>query len=226
MRALAAGLVLTAVLNLAARPLQPPPRPAEVRPTPDQAVEAAGFLSLGMRRLAADVALTRMLIYYGTPEKDEHGHEHGGRGEGYGGGHYDELGPRARAIMALDPSFSYATLYAAAALAFNLKRPDEALDLVAQGLKSDPGNVQYKAYAAAIGIYQQKDGLARTLELLEPTLAEPDCPTMLKSMVAFLYKRSGRREKAVALYREIAATSRDAGYRSLARNALSELNAR
>ena len=46
---------------------------------------------------------------------------------------------------------------------------------------------------------------------------------MIKSMVAFMYKRAGRREDALRLYRDIVATSRDEGYRQTAHRMLRDL---
>ena len=140
MRALAAGLVLAAALNAVSRPWRAlPARPLPAL-SPETAVETAGLLSLGLRRLAADLQLIRLLVYYGTPEPDEPGHEEPGHDHAahrWGGGRYPEMAERARRIVALDPSFSYALLYAAGAIAFNLDRPDEALELVTLGLQLD-----------------------------------------------------------------------------------------
>jgi tetratricopeptide (TPR) repeat protein len=217
MRELAAALALSAAVNLAPRPaVAPRPLP---RLAPDTAIETATLLSLGMRRLAADLELVRLLVYYGSAEPSipENRLENGG-------GQYPEIGPRSRRILELDPSFSFAVLYGAGALAFNLDRPDEALELVASALERDPRNLEYRAYAGAIGFHRKGD-TARALALLEPMLSQADCPTMIKSMVAFMYKRSGRRAEAVRVYRDILRTSRDAGYRATARNMLRELGA-
>lgn len=228
MRALALALAACAGLNallMRARPPRPPD-PLGLRLEAASAVETASLLSLGMRRLAADLGLIRMLVYYGTPESDhgEEAHvfdpEHPEKF--WGGGVYPELGPRAERLLDIDPSFSYAALYAAGALAFNLNRPEEALEVLRYGLARDPGNYQYHAYVAAIGFHRHGDTLS-VVRLLEPGLASPDCPTMIKSMMAFLYKKIGRKEKAVRLYREILETSRDPGYRSVAERMLKEL---
>jgi len=218
MRELAAGLALCAALNAGFfAAWTPPPRPIPLKLDPETAIESAGLLSLGMRRVAADAGMIRLLIYYGTVEtgSDE-------EAAVQGGGSYPEIGARARRILALDPTFSYASLWAAGALAFNLKRPDEALALLDDALKADPGNWKYRAYVAAIG-FKKKGDSGRVLALLEPTLSQPDCPTMIKSMVAFLYERAGRRDDAIRVYREILATSRDEGYRHNARRKLEEL---
>jgi len=193
-------------------------------------VETASLFALGMRRLAADLALIRLLVYYGTPEEPQEAPEprphepfHPEHPERYwAGGRYPELGPRALRILDIDPFFSYAALYSAGALAFNVGRPEEALDLLRYALSRDPANVQYQATAAAIGFYRKGESES-VIRLLGPLVESPDCPTMIKNMVAFLYKRSGRREKAIRLYREILEVSRDPGYREIARRNLREL---
>ncbi len=218
MRELAAGVALCAALNAGFfAAWQGRPAPLPLRLSPETAVESAGLLSLGMRRLAADAGMIRLLIYYGTVEAgaDEEAAEQGG-------GDYPEIAVRARRILALDPTFSYAALWAAGALAFNLKRPDEALALLDDAMKADPRNWKYRAYLGAIG-FQKKGDPDRVLALLQPTLSEPDCPTMIKSMVAFLYFQRGHREEAERIYLDILATSRDEGYRDTARRMLRRL---
>lgn len=218
MRSLAVALLGAVFLNLAFLPSRPVlPGLSVLRLDQESALRVAGFLSLGMRRAAADVELIRLLVYYGTPEEGRHGHE-------WGGGEYPELGLRARRALDLDPSLRYAALVGAGALAFNLQRPDEALALLSHALSRDPGYWQYRAYAGAIAFHRKGD-VESAIRLLEPALDEPDCPTLIKSMTAFLYRRTGQREKAVRLYRLIHSTSRDPGYRGQAERALRALGA-
>ncbi|MDD5629566.1 MAG: hypothetical protein PHU21_10915 [Elusimicrobia bacterium] len=229
MRALLAACAACALLNGVGLRLGPAPWPLRQSLGPDSALETAALLSLGMRRLAADLGLVRMLIYYGTPESG--GHEAHEEHEGHdpfdpahpelswGGGSYPELGPRALRILDADPSFSYAALLAAGALAFNLNRPEEALRLLDYARSRDPRNSEYQAYVAAIGFHRRGDPQG-VISRLEPVLRAPDCPVMVKHLVAVLYVRAGQRGKARNLYREIRDTSKDAGYRRMAEAAL------
>ncbi|MBI3554457.1 MAG: hypothetical protein HY077_18325 [Elusimicrobia bacterium] len=230
MRELGLALLLCAGLNAGVYSLQGAPSVSSaLRLREDGAVETAALFGLGMRRLAADLGLVRLLVYYGTDEAgvdERHGAPDMSQPQLYeGGGHYPELGPRARLILDIDPTFSYAALYAAGALAFNLNRPDEALELLKYALGRDPRNLQYAVYVGAIG-FQRHGDAANVVRVLEPVLAFPDCPTMIKNVAAFLYLRLGRKEKSAALYREILATSRDESYRRVARRMLDELAAR
>lgn len=210
-------------------PRGPYPPPTEVRLAAEDAVTSASLVSAGMRRLAADLAFIRLLLYYGTPEgrhaghdhDSGHAHEHEWGGGEYGAGSYRELGPRAERILSLDPFWRYPVLYGAGALAFNLDRPEEALRLLKEGLRHRPGDSRYLAYVAAVGFSKNGD-LARVAEELSPVVAGPDAPTMLKNIVAFMHVRLGRREEAARLYREIL-RSRDESYHENARRALKRL---
>ncbi|HBL17120.1 MAG: hypothetical protein A2X36_01505 [Elusimicrobia bacterium GWA2_69_24] len=223
--------LLAAAQGLAARSVRPPyPALDQMRLGAEDAVTGAALLSLGMRRLAADLAFIRLLIYYGTPEDeggahdDGHGHGSGTHGEeDYGAGCYAELGPRIQRILDMDPFWKYPVLYGAGALAFNLKRPEEALALLRQGLAAAPRDPQYLSTLAAVGL-QQRGDTAQVIGELTPLLADPETPTMIKHLVAFMNQRLGRREEAIRLYREIL-DSRDDSYRALAREALGRMKA-
>ncbi|MBI4346519.1 MAG: hypothetical protein HY553_06670 [Elusimicrobia bacterium] len=229
--AVAAGAVAAAVLlNTAAGRVfgSPLPPPDELRLTYDDAVRSAGLMSLGMRRLAADIEFIRLLMYYGSAGEqgqdgsaDAHAHPEGEHDDGPGA--YPQLASRTLRILDLDPWFSYVALYSAAALAFNLDQPDQALAVLRHAAARDPKNWQYRAYVAAIGFSKTGDA-AKVHRELEPVVRDPECPTMLKNIVAFLSRRLGRREQAIGLYREIL-RSRDKNYHAMAEKALQELGA-
>lgn len=237
MRELAVGLCLAAAANLGLGTALPPPSadPFGIKSGSEGAVETAALFGLGMRRMAADLALIRMIIYYGTPEDDGHGHEgphehHGHQDHdaehperSYGGGTYGRLSAMAMSILDLDPAFTFAPLFASGALAFNLNRPEEAVELLRYAIRRDPGQTQYHAYLGAIG-FHRKGKPEEVARLLEPLVAyNPDCPTLIKNILAFLYKRTGQYRKAAALYLDIYETSRDEGYRRMAERELREL---
>lgn len=215
------SFVLCAGLNgLSARLSPCPPSLRQGRAlSPDTAVESVSLYSLGLRRAAADLGLIRMLIYYGTGDGSHEHHEHEHSSDD---GKYTELLPRALSIVDSDPSFTYAALYASGALAFNLNRTEEALQLLQYSLSRDPGNFQLRSYAGAVGFHKKGD-IKNVIALLEPALGFPDCPTMIRHLVAYLYRKDGRTEKARALYKEILEQSRDEGYRRMAEAALREL---
>lgn len=227
------GLVLalaaTAGLNLLVRPYLPARGlSSRMNIEAEGAIETAALFSLGMRRMAADLALIRIIIYYGTPEDrpdyrdhDAHGDTHD-RGRRGGGGSYPRLAALSMRLLDLDPLFSYGALFGAGALAFNLDRPDDALKVLQYALARDPKNIQYQAYIAAIGFHEKGDPES-VIRILEPFIEDPECPTMIKSMMAFLYRRNGRIKDAIRLYLDIYENSRAENYRRSALKNLKEL---
>lgn len=193
---------------------------------PNEAAEGIVLLSLGLRRLAADLHFIRLLQYYGgageelsqEEELEEvyglrpaaHRHE-----EGKGAGKYEEMLPRAYRILSLDPYFRYACLYSAGALAFNLNRSDQALELLRAAVGMDPNAWEYHLYMAAI-TYQKTGEAERVLGLLDQAIQEPDAPALLKSVTASLYDKLGRYREALRIYQDIYENSRDPSYREIA----------
>ncbi len=182
-------------------------------------VEILTLLNLGLRRLAADIAMVRLLIYYGSSEAmaDDLNPPKGVT-------LYPGILPRAKEILSLDPSFSYVRFYAAGALAFNLGRPDEAIELLREGLILDPDNSKYKAYIAAIA-FSQKGDARQAVEALSPYLNSPKTPSMIKNIAAFIYLRLKKWPQAAELYQELL-RSKDAGYRKEAKKMLEKIKKR
>ena len=232
MRAGLTAAAAAAALNLAAGSLPVPAYPpaAAVSLAGDGVVASAALWSLGMRRLAADLGFVRLLVYYGGDEDAtgsyeeafETGHHHA-EGMDFGSGRYLQMLPRARRILAIDPYWSYPVVYGASALAFNLQRPQEALDLLDEALAFSPRDKQFLSMLAAVGFHKKGD-LAEALDRLMPAVDDPGSPTMLKNMAAYMSERAGRRDTAVRLYREIL-ESRDASYNDNARRGLQRLGA-
>jgi len=176
--------------------------------------EDALALSLGLRRLAADIWFVRMMQYYGTPELDRFNavdEPFPEEGVHLGGGRYPQLLRFARHILAFDPYFSNAGLYAGASLAFNLSRPEEAVSLVSGALIYAPKEWKYVTLLAAIG-YSKAKNPAKVAQLIAPLLAEPDCPVMIRQLAAFLNKKAGNYTAAYAIYKSILHATRDPFY--------------
>lgn len=195
-------ILFTGALGLAAGRLSPalPSLAAGKSLSSESAVESAALFGLGMRRTAADLGLVRLIIYYGTSQRGEH--DHGQPGHVHSAGDHRELAARAIAVLDADPAFTYAALFASGALAFNLQRPEEALEVLEYALARDPRNWKLRSYVAAIGFHKKGDRAA-VIAALEPVLAYPDCPAMVKNLMAVLYKREGRLREAAALYTEL-----------------------
>ncbi|MBI5596063.1 MAG: hypothetical protein HY928_08245 [Elusimicrobia bacterium] len=222
MKAALAAALAAAALNLS---LCPPPLlapGAAVSLAGDGVVTNAAFWSLGMRRLAADLAFIRLLVYYGTHEDDEEGGHHGYDGPDRKHDGYPEVMPRVRRIMAMDPFWSHPVMYGVGALAFNLERPDEALALLEEALARRPGDAQLISLVAAVGFHRGGD-LAQAVDRMMPAIDLPGTPTMLRNMAAYMNERLGRRETALRLYREIL-QSRDSNYHDSARRGIQRVS--
>ncbi|MDD2773806.1 MAG: hypothetical protein PHP45_08945 [Elusimicrobiales bacterium] len=234
----AAFVFAAAMLALAGYVSRLSPRPDypqadAIKSTAESGLEDASLLSMGFRRLAADVNFIRLLQYYAQPEEPSGGRlrQEGKDGKQakvfseyyvYGlaeapdndhfeGGVYAELKTRAMHLLSLDPYFSYAALYAAGALAFNVNRPAEALDVLFYAKQYRPAEWKYDSYIAAIG-YSKAGDPARVADVLDKAVSSPDCPAMLKQQAAFFNKKIGRNRRAYEIYEDIYLHSKDEFY--------------
>ncbi len=220
MRSFLVALSFIVGINFFLGTFTPIPNFSSILSSSEHPAEVILFLNLGMRRVAADIEMIRLLIYYGQHEamNDEIDVNKGSKSPLE---LYPEIGPRAERILALAPSFSYVRLYTAGALAFNLARPDEAIHLLKEGIQFDPQNGMYKAYIAAIAFSTHGDP-EKVAEALSPYLKDRDCPSMLKNIVASIYLKIGKPALAAELYRELL-SSKDANYQEVARKMLQKI---
>ena len=218
--------------------ISPFPPPSEMRVPAAGATGDMLALALGARRLFADLWFIRLMQYYGTREFQEsaaepgheghvhsvdgQGHAHCDHGKEYGGGSYPQFLPMARHVLEVDPAFTAAGLYAAASLAFNMQRGEEAQELINYALKYNPREWKYLTMLAAIG-YSKAQKPVAVAAAIAPILKDPDCPVMLKQLAAFLNKKAGNYAAAAAIYADIAVTSRDEAYVKNARRELEKL---
>ncbi|HAH31509.1 MAG TPA: hypothetical protein DCL44_04245 [Elusimicrobia bacterium] len=216
----AAAAVFTGLLffSSSGRPASAFPPPSALREVRHSALEDMLALSLGARRLFADLWFIRLMQYYGTQEQiagveekedAEHGHCH--HGMGFGTGKYPEFTALSRHIAALDPYFKNAILYSAGSLAFNMDRPDEATDLLNYALVNTPREWKFLIMLTAIG-YSKSSEPGKVAQIIAPLVRERDCPVMLKQLAAFLNKKAGNYAAAAEIYTDMIETSRDPFY--------------
>jgi len=179
---------------------------------------------LGMRRMAADIAWIQLMQYYGTPETDESGKEIDFHGEDYGGGKYYEVLSLTQRVIRLDPYFHYAYLYSAGALAWNLNRPEEAISLLKEGISNDPKYWRFRLYLGAI-IYLQLKKFDKMVILLEEAVKYPDCPSLVKVILANIYEEEGRYLDCLKIWFQVL-ESKDEFYRLRAKKKTLELRTR
>ncbi|MGA2091112.1 MAG: hypothetical protein ABSH12_06595 [Endomicrobiales bacterium] len=214
----------------------------------------------GVRRLGADIAWIQLLQYYGSPEVpldrdrefqlswdmtkflfgiplEKECSTPGCHDEHYEpeieGGIYPAFGTYCSRITALDPYYYYAYLYGAGALAWNLNRPEEALNILEHGLSvlEKYGNTttrdvhqpywQLNLYASAI-IYRKTGNFAGMINLLETAVRQPEAPNMIKGILANIYQKQNKYADALRLWIEIY-SSNDPTYRNHAQQKINEL---
>ncbi|MDE2490022.1 MAG: tetratricopeptide repeat protein [Elusimicrobia bacterium] len=212
---LAAGIALAAGGRLASLSPRLPPL-SDLPDTPyigqDAALAAAGF-----RAAAADVAWIQLLEYAagGLP-----------RWPNPPGRPYAHAEALSRRVVRLDPYFHGAYLYGAGLLGWfgAEKHPDQAVALLQEGLRRDPGQRLYSLYIVALA-YQKKGDVSREIAILESALDDPRTPTLMKEILANLFKSRREYAKALALWRAILDDPAQASQHSRARGQIREITA-
>jgi tetratricopeptide (TPR) repeat protein len=176
----------------------------------------AGLL-FGSRRLTADIGWISLLQYYGMHERGEESYSALGKGK------YPSLKKMVFRVTRLDPTFHYAYLYGAGSLAFNLNRPEEALDILKEGIENSPTYWRFRLYVGAI-VYKQKGRFDDMIALLEDATRYPDCPTLVKSVLANIYKERKNYKRALEIWIGVLeGNERDSWYREQAGKQIAEL---
>lgn len=215
---LAAACLAAAVcvsLAMEARlPRRQPPL-SELEPTPFAFRDAVLAVS-GMRAAAADLAWVQLLQYMaGNLE---------GLPPDRPGRRYDHALALSRRIIRLDPSFRRGALYGAGVLGWfeDVDRADEAVELLAEGMRLAPDEPLFKLYLAALA-YKGRGEDSRMIGLLERAFDDPQTPSTMRAILANTYERRGERGKALAAWRLILENPRDASEHARARRKLAEL---
>ncbi len=156
----------------------------------------------GHRRIASDIAFIQMLQYYGEVPDEEMP---------------DELKekPRKRTFLEfsehrdlvhyalrctrLDRNFDFAVTFSAAALAWVQKREDEAIQVLSDALAFSPEFYQAGLYLSAITMTKKKEDKAAVF-YLEKAITFPDCPDLVKSVLARIYEIQGDYRNAVRVW--------------------------
>ncbi len=197
-----------------------------------EALQDMSLVVGGFRRLAADMAWVQMLQYMGTSwartQADEHGHE-GHHHDLYDitekqEGAYGRLKELALRIGWLDPYFKEAYLYAAGILAWSpmVDRPEEAVYVLQEGQRASPDYWPFKTYMAAI-LYKKQARASEMTHLLEDSIRQPGCPTMVKSILANYYKSQKRYADALRVWQRVLENPSDAVYHDTARRQMDQL---
>ena len=260
--AIAAIVVFISAVNFVfSKTFQYPLAAAKLSAVSNYAILDLGTVLAGMRRLGADIAWIQLLQYYGSSEnpvdreteynisldmtkhifgvgqKEEAAGKHNEE-EHYHtqveGGHYPDLLKYCNRIVDLDPYFSFVYLYGSGALAWNLNRDDEALELLAKGIRNME---RYRAditrdlhqpfwqlnlYTSAI-LYRNTGENEKMVSLLATAARQREAPNLVKVILANIYQNSKKYKPALDLWTEVR-DSRDPGYYSRAGEKIKELN--
>ena len=191
------------------------PRLSELQTGPfafqDLVLAAAGF-----RASAADLAWVELLQYAAGDAPPAY--------QDVKGKPYTYLKEMCLRVARLDPAFHRAYLYGAGMLGWfrGVERPDEAAQLLEEGLRRSPEDPQFALYLAALAFKKSGD-TDKMIALLESSFDRPDTPTMMKTILANIRQSRGEKAAALALWERILANERDASEHGRARAKIREL---
>lgn len=162
----------------------------------------ATFICFGFRSLAADVAWIQLLQNMG-----DYGHAEEQNKK------YPLLKDDTLRVTRIDPYFHRAYLFGAATLAWlnTTNRPDEAMDILKEGIHYNPAYWPLRTYAAGIG-YMKTSQIKNMIRMLEDALIDPNCPPVIKSVLANSYKAQHRYGEAIAIWEAVLNSPRDREY--------------
>ncbi len=200
-------------------------------------LDSVGII-LGLRRVVSDIAWIQLLQYYGSEPKeigeedndDTHNHflEHMTKIQP---GKYKLLLNYCQRVVRLDHLFSYVYFYGSSALAWNVERPDEGLQLIEEGKryleyqKNDPNTDYWDLIRYQQAIYYKLGGKYKEmLDELKDIVDRGKAPYMVKAILANLYKKFGEYEKSLEIWYELLYCD-DPNYVSRAKKQITEITA-
>jgi len=139
---------------------------------------------------------------------------------------YEHLATLSLRVTRLDPSFHRSTLFAAGILAWfhGVERPNEAAELLHEGMRRSPDQPLYGLYLAALA-YKKQGDTNRMIALLESSFDLPETPATMKAILANLRQSRGEHAEALALWRRILDSDRDRSEHARAKAKIAELRA-
>ena len=116
--------------------------------------------------------------------------------------HFSKLYDYCSLASDLNPCFVPIYTYGASALAFQLKRMDQAERLLQKGILSNPNNNDLKLLYASIA-YENTQQFDKLIPFLEIQINRGNAPTVLYHILANTYQKVGRTGEAIALWKRI-----------------------
>jgi tetratricopeptide (TPR) repeat protein len=127
-------------------------------------------------------------------------------------------------VVRIDPYFHRAYLFGAVILAWfkSVDRPEEALEILQEGIRNNPNYWVFRSTVGAI-VYKKKEDFPQVAHLLEDAVSQPDCPGLIKAILANTYKSMGQYRKALEVWGVVLDDPDNADYHARARNQIREL---
>jgi tetratricopeptide (TPR) repeat protein len=151
-------------------------------------------IALGFRKLTADMAWVQTLLYYGTTEEGIDPEE-----AEKGGGVYPFFLSYCQRVARIDPNFKNVFYYGAGVLGWNLNRLDEAEELLKEGIQDHPKEWRFQQFLAALA-FQKNHDVNKLVEFLKGFIEEKDCPNLLRSILANIYKKQKRYAESIRVW--------------------------
>jgi len=162
-------------------------------------------------RIAADWGYIDCLQYLAGPYAND--------------GWWGQTLPLYREVQWLDPGFKHAIREGISALGWLYRRPEEAGQLARIAMATDPGEVRYAAYIAALA-YQKHLDTQGVIKALEPELNRPDAPEMLLRMVGNLMLKQGDDRRAMGYWAWVQSRAREQDTQDMAAKTIKDLRRR
>ncbi len=139
-----------------------------------------------MRRVAADFIYMELLQYIGGKENylDR----------------CDRLVQLTNWAIDIDPCFNYIYMFSSGMLMWDCNRPKDALPILEKGIERNPADQRMKLYLAAFTYYRLND-LSGQVKALETLALTPGVPSMVVRILANVYAKQGRIDRAIRIWR-------------------------
>ena len=191
-----AGLVFFSIDRISALYPIPYPHFDRLVMQEDEGFQDIAGLVMGFRKASADIAWVQLIQYCGGEQVQESAP--GGEKK------LGKLKTMTERVVRIDPYFHEAYLFSAGILAWfkSVDRPEEAVELLEEGISNNPRYWQFRIYLAAI-MYKNKGDYGRMLSKLEEAVSYPDCPNIIKTILANYYKMQEEYGKALAVWKSV-----------------------
>jgi len=173
-------------------------------------------IALGFRKLTADIAWVQTLVYYGTYEEGVDSEELEN-----GGGSYPLFLAYCQRVSQIDPNFKYVYYYGGSVLGWNLNRLDEAEAFIKEGILMHPKEWKLQQFLAGLA-FQKKHNINSLIIFLEGFVEDKECPNLLRSILANLYKKQKRYQEAIRVW-TIVYSTQDPSYLTRAISQIQEM---